>query len=228
VVVTAVQVKKYLQPLLDANEDLALVGRLIVMKPVTHILRGVLIDRRSSAEKIVPKWFCYHMFGPFPDYSLNWGDELYGRNWRTDDPEISEALCAAIENVALPKIRPVTTIAAFHQALPVLSAYYGHKWEKIPDVKMLFDTAEGDIEAAKKLCRDSICKRADPGPKEADVTIARAAGAKKLCKLLTNNDVPGIVRTLHEWEETNVNALKLAPYWQPTPFPVEGKLGLMR
>jgi hypothetical protein len=221
VVVTAVQVKKYLQPLLDANDDLALVGRLLVMKPVTHILRAVIIDRRSSAETIVPTWFCYHMFGPYPIYFLSWGDQLYGRNWRTDDPNVSEALCAAIESVALPKIRPVTTIEAFHEALPVLSAYWGHKWEKMPDVKMLFDAAEGDIESAKTLCRDMICTRADPGPKEADVTIATAAGAKKLCALLANDDIAGVVRTLHEWEETNVKTLKLAPYWQPMPFPVE-------
>jgi hypothetical protein len=228
VVVTAVQVKKYLQPLLDANDDVALVGRLLVVKPVTHILRGVLIDCRSSKETIVPVWFCYHMFGPFPDYSLNWGDKLWGRNWRTDDPNVSQALCAAIENVALPKIRPVTTIEAFHEALPVLSAHYGHRWEIIPDIKMFFDAAEGNIEAAKALCRDKICTHADPGPKEADVTIATAAAAKKLCSLLANDDIAGVVRTLHEWEETNVRTLKLAPYWQPAPFPAEEKLGLVR
>jgi hypothetical protein len=43
-------------------------------------------------------------------------------------------------------------------------------------------------------------------------------------ELLAIDDVAGLVRTLHEWEEANVTALKLKPYWEPTPFPIELKI----
>ena len=60
------------------------------------------------------------------------------------------------------------------------------------------------------------------------MTKAELAGGKTLCALLEKDDVVGLIRTLHEWEEANVKALKLAHLWEPTPFPVEVKLGLAR
>jgi hypothetical protein len=225
-VVTALQVKRYLRPLLDANDDLALVGRLLVVKPVTHILRGVIIDRQSWAEAITPKWFCYPLFLPYEGYSLKWSDQLWGRNWKTSDPVISEALCREIEAVAFPKVRPVDTIEAFHRAIPVLSVRYGHDWEKLAEEKFCFDIAEGDLESARRLAKTEVLTWPKPGPKDAPATHAKWDGTKKLCGLLAKNDVVGLIRTLHEWEETKVRALKLVPYWQPTPFPIEENLGL--
>ena len=42
---TVAQVKQLVQPLLQRNPDLALVGRLVVVKSVHHILRGISIGR---------------------------------------------------------------------------------------------------------------------------------------------------------------------------------------
>ena len=58
---TISQVKKAVQPLLQRNHDLALVGRLVVLKPVHHILRGVYIDRSSIPDEFMPpglSFFC--------------------------------------------------------------------------------------------------------------------------------------------------------------------------
>lgn len=43
---TVAQVKKMVQPLLEQHSDLALVGRWIYLKPVHHVARAVLIDRK--------------------------------------------------------------------------------------------------------------------------------------------------------------------------------------
>jgi hypothetical protein len=40
--------KKYLKPLLEQRSDLALVGRMLVVRPVRHVLRGAFLDRMSA------------------------------------------------------------------------------------------------------------------------------------------------------------------------------------
>lgn len=82
------------------------------------MLCAVLIDRQSWAEAVTPTWFMCHAFGPFPQYFLNWGDQFWGRVWKTNDPDIAEALCAEIEKTALPKLRANRTIEEFIAAIP--------------------------------------------------------------------------------------------------------------
>lgn len=225
--VTASQVKSYLRPLIEANDDLALVGRLLLVKPVRHVLRGVIVDRRSTAERAAPIWFLDHTFGPHPDYHISWGEELRSRRfkaWRTTEPEFAGSLVEEIESVALPVLRSVKTLEDFTRE--VLKTRCGHLWSKDPQGKSLIDVAMGDVESAKRLCRDDICSISDPGVREAPKTKDRAAGAKTLCALLENDDIEGLVRTLHEWEARNVKHLKLEAYWEPSPFPIEVKLGM--
>ena len=220
--VTAAQVKKYLRTLVDENDDLVLIGRLLVIKPIRHVLRAVLVDRVSWAEGMRPQWLVHHTFGPFPTYHIGWGHELRSRVWRTTDPDIAEALRADIRKAALPKLRSIKSLEDFVAAVP--STFSGHLWSIDPEVKSLIDIAMGDLESARVLCREHICGKPEPGPKEADVTRAEIAGGKRLCALLADDDHAGLIRTLHEWEEANVKALKLAPYWERTPFPVELKM----
>ena len=224
--VTAAQVKKYLQPLIDENDDLVLVGRLLVVKPVQHVLRAVLVGRCSWAEGMRPQWLIHHMFAPYPGYHIGWGDQFWSRVWQTTDTDVAEALRAEIRKSALPKLRSIKSLEDFVAAVP--STFSGHIWSIDPEGKSLIDIAMGDLESARRLCRDRICPRPVPGPKEPDVTKAELAGGKTLCALLEKDDVAGLIRTLHEWEETNVKALKLTPYWEPTPFPVELKMSMAR
>ncbi|MEQ1717271.1 MAG: hypothetical protein ABL907_15035 [Hyphomicrobium sp.] len=223
--VVARDVKKWLQPLAARHADLAIVGRLLIVTPVRHHLRGVLIGRTSSANCITPQWLIHHSFSPRLGYHLSWGDLLSGRTghyWNTDDPNMPADLLVAIETQALPKLRAVQTLEDFVAAVP--STRGGHLWSIDPEGKSLIDIAMGELEQARASCREKICNRPDPGPKEADVTKAEVAGAKLLCGLLEKNDIEGLIRTLHSWEEASVKKLKLAPYWEPSPFPVELKM----
>ena len=40
--------KRYLKPLLKQRSDLVLIGRLLLIRPVRHIVRGVFFDRTSD------------------------------------------------------------------------------------------------------------------------------------------------------------------------------------
>jgi hypothetical protein len=41
-------IKRYLKPLLKQRSDLVLIGRLLIIRPVRHLLRGVFFDRTSD------------------------------------------------------------------------------------------------------------------------------------------------------------------------------------
>src|SRR6266702_2404232 len=110
---TISQVRQAVQPLLQRNPDLALVGREVVIKPVHHVLRGICIDRSLDADLFVPTWFVMSMFELNDYITFNWGGRIYrpdpGR-WDINDPQASSRMCDEIERVALPLLRPIQTI----------------------------------------------------------------------------------------------------------------------
>jgi hypothetical protein len=69
---TVAQVRQAVQPLLQRNPDLALVGRLIVLKPVQHMVRGIYIDRSLDPRLFVPTWSVLSLFEIRSDFGFLW------------------------------------------------------------------------------------------------------------------------------------------------------------
>ncbi|MET0605308.1 MAG: hypothetical protein ABWZ80_02530 [Beijerinckiaceae bacterium] len=74
---TIAQVKSAVAPLLARHSDLALVNRFLIVKPVGHLTRGVLIDRRSAKEVFHVRQAIIHLFEPQSSFNLNFGADLY-------------------------------------------------------------------------------------------------------------------------------------------------------
>src|SRR5215813_4686086 len=112
---TVAQVKQAVKPLLQRNPDLALVGRLVVVKPVHHILRGIYIDRSIDPLAFVPTWSVIVMCEPRRDFTYRWGGRVYGSlgNWNINDPDFPVLMCDAIEREALLPMRSIVTIDDF-------------------------------------------------------------------------------------------------------------------
>jgi hypothetical protein len=116
IMTTVAQVREVVQPLLQRNPDLALVGRLVVIKPVHHILRGIYIDRSLDSQLFIPTWAVTFLFEPSESFSYNWGGRLYNRAhgaWVVTNPATSAVMCEEIEKEALPLLRPIQTIDDF-------------------------------------------------------------------------------------------------------------------
>jgi hypothetical protein len=217
---TVAQVKQAVEPLLKRNPDLALVGRLIVLKPVQHILRGIIIDRSLDPRLFVPSWAVTFLFWPRANFPLNWGQRIYGSGaWDLDEKPLPELLCHAIEEQALPLLRPVRTIddlVAFASAKRFPNTYL----DLYEDRKIFFEVARGDLDAARLLCQcmtsDHTKRRYLPDMKEEYDAIM-----KGLCPLIAKGDRPRLGQLLHKYEEGTVRAMKLEKYWEPTPFPIE-------
>lgn len=218
---TVSQVKQVVQPLLKRNPDLALVGRLVILKPVHHVLRGISIDRSLDPELFVPSWAATFLFWPSADFPLNWGERVYGPGaWVVNQyRNLPELLCHAIEEEALPLLRPVQTIDdlvefASEQRFPnTYLDLYKHR-------KIFFDVARGDLGSARALCEYMATDRAKrwylPSMREEYDCIT-----KELCPLIARGDRSGLVRLLHKYEERTVRTMKLEKYWEPTSFPIE-------
>lgn len=218
---TISQVKKVVQPLLQRNHDLALVGRLVVVKPVHHILRGVCIDRSSIPDEFMPTWAVVFLFEPEASFSFNWGNRLYNPSpgfWDVKNPATSEEMCARIERVALPILRPIQTIDDF-VAFTTSKERFPHEYLG-PDIhrKIYVDVARGDFESARHICTRAIDAKTS---KVAWVREVFDRILKTLCPLLAANDRAGLAKLLHDIEAQSAKGLKLEKLWEPTPFPLE-------
>ncbi|HZO45314.1 MAG TPA: hypothetical protein VFB68_05440 [Xanthobacteraceae bacterium] len=215
------QVKQVMQPLLERNTDLTLVGRLVAIKPVRHILRGISIGRSLATNLFVPSWAVIFLFEPRVNFPLNWGGRVYGPGaWDLiEHDDLPNMMRDAVEKEALPLLRPIQTIDdlvefASEERFPnTYLNLYEHR-------KIFVDVARGDLDSAHSICEYMATERAKrrylPNMREEYDRIA-----KELCPLIAADDRPGLARLLHKYEEGSVRAMKLEKYWEPTPFPIE-------
>jgi hypothetical protein len=204
---TVAQVKQVVQPLLQRNPDLTLVGRLVVMKPVHHILRGVLISRSLDPKSFVPNWSAVFLFEPNARFHLFWGTRMRGI-WDLGVPDLPEKLADAIEREALPVLRSIITIDDF-------VGFARGAWTE--DLKPYVDVARGDLEAAQSMCDFFASLNGCFGLSQDEFEHI----VQNLCPLIAANDRRGLARTLRKYEAESVKRLKLEKFWEPTPFPIE-------
>lgn len=204
---TAAQVKRLVQPLLQRNPDLALVGRWVIVKPVHHILRAISIGRSLDPKCFVPTWAANFLFQPNARLHFFWGTRMKGF-WDVDVPELAEKLADAIEREALPPLRSIITTDDFVR--------FAHgAWPE--DHKPYVDVALGDFEAAQSMCDFFASLNGHYGIRQEECEHVFHG----LCPLIAKNDRIAIAKLLHQHEAESVKRLKLEKYWEPTPFPIE-------
>jgi hypothetical protein len=204
---TTAQVKQLVQPLMHRNPDLALVGRLVVIKPVHHILRGVLIGRSLDPKSFVPNWSAVSLFEPGAHFHLFLGTRLRGR-WDEGIPDLPIKLAKTIEKEALPVLRQIDTIDDFVN-------FANGAW--VEDEKPYVDVARGDLAAAQSMCDFFSSLNGHFGIRQEECEHV----VRDLCPRIVANDRRGLAQLLHKHEAEAVNRLKLDKLWEPTPFPIE-------
>lgn len=219
----AAAVKRLVAPLLQRNPDLALVKRLVVLAPVRHILRGILIDRRSSSDRFEPAWFAWPLFGALDRGYLRWSNPMFRRRgqlpWTHSEPDIEEHLGTAVEEAALPTLRTIETISDF-ETYARSKPHLPH-WLEYLQYSSPLAVARGDLDGARKICDEHICPRDVATFGQDDEDKAKLLRLKELCRRLAADDRAGLAALLHEWEAATVKNLKLEHLWEPTPFPLE-------
>lgn len=218
------QVKRLLAPLAERYPDLAVVGHYLVVKPVHHIVRYVLLDGTSMKGKYRPRWALWEMFKPDLGLGLQHGAELYRQKpsgWHYDDPSAAAELHALIEAEALPVLRSVRTIEDFFNVL-ASPAFPGERSLGTTVRPILWDVATGRFAEARERL-EQLLKTRDPWvlrtfKEEIELLPAR------LRPLLEAEDRQGLGDLMREWEARTAEKHKVLHLWEPTPFPFERDL----
>jgi hypothetical protein len=195
--------KRYLKSLLKQRSDLALIGRLLVIRPVRHVLRGVVLDRTSGKYRLViqpnvkPLWDSPNGRGYSGGLQTREGDV-----WQPHfEPLLMDALAQDI-------FEPVGGITMLDDVLATLSSSDRLNGDH---VIMLALAGERD-RVAEEI--ESLEIRDDPGNPHVHRWFERLRG-------YIAGDVDGFCARYHAFEARTVEARKLAGIWEPSPFPAE-------
>jgi hypothetical protein len=216
---TAAQVKKLLRPLLERNTDTTLVGRRLVLKPLTHILRSAFIDSSSNKDRFTPTWEVNMMFERDSSGGPTWGREIYptfNGNWLLTRPGISEATCERIEEIALPILRSVASIDDF-VAFTTKERFPSTWLDAFPFRRIYADIALGDLKAANESC-ERVAKERERSDYIAEILDPII---HDIWPLVRKRDKAALAKMLHQWEAEAAKRMKLEHIWEPTPFPLE-------
>jgi len=218
---TVRQVKKLLTPLAARHDDLEVVGRWLYLKPVRHLLRGVVVDRTSSANWFRVRWATMSLCEPRHSLPLNWGGQVYPTEglWFWSNPSLQDDVYHAIEEQALPALRAIQTLDDFFAFASDRERFGLWPFDLFTLLRVGVDCARGDLDSARAGCAElnsGLSRWEDPELRE---EFDRVTG--ELCPLLAADDRAGMARLLHQWEAYTVEKLKIGHIYQPTPFPLE-------
>lgn len=217
---TVAEVRKVAAPLLERHSDLVMVGRAVVVLPVTHVLRVIHLNGSSGRGAFSPCWGATYLFRRRDYVSYGWTRDfmsgIYGI-WDVAHPDHQRVFTEMAETEALPVLRAMKTFDDF-------LAFTSHDifftpWHRYPLGRLIIQCALGDFDGGRRTCAGLWKPNAIPDKEHGrDEYLAIA---QSLCPLLAKDDRSGIARLLHEWEAFSVKTFKLEKYWQPTPFPIE-------
>lgn len=238
---TITQVRKAVQPLLLRHEDLALVGRFLIVTPVHHIVRGVYIDSSGDRRVFAPRTDVNLMFVNRNPQAFGWGTHLRHPCFNfLDSPEYeSDNFKKADAVFTMMKVDPrvgswdfdnpnaVGTMLEFIQseALPILRSIdsLNEFVSFVAQDRNSLVSFERQYYARLLTCvatgdletAREIFDRQRQISQFMDATQPSFRGA------LFAGNLTELAKTLHETEAKMAKELKLEKYWERTAFPIE-------
>lgn len=241
------QIRRWTRPLLAVDSDLVLIGRSLFIKPVRHVLRGLLIDRTSSAE-----WSrVYYALVPLFEYprrqmGFRWSNQLdLGAN---TEPGFVDEFLTKSRGVITEVLSGGETIADFvsqieREGFPSFRRLGGYELAAFPQEHCVVLAATGELERAsavltqvtsqehkyRALLRKGELERAvRPRSANAKFDIEWATSQleiinhlQQLKEVIDREDRAGLGKLLRDWERHNAKLWGVEHLWEPTPFPVE-------
>lgn len=191
-------IKRYLKPLLAMRKDLVLRGRLLLISPVRHVLRGAFFDRTSDKYQFQ----IWRHISPLYDklYDIGDGDSLYMTVWQ---PYFEPSLLDTLDQDVLDRVARLASLADFADQIAETGPFMKVR------AKALILAGERDRAAAcieeyeRLLPRDAVFW---------NIAEERA---------LLDRDIRSVCEEHHRLEAESAKALKLGDAWEPTPFAAE-------
>lgn len=195
-------IKRYLKPLLKQRSDLALVGRHLIIRPVRHLLRGVLLDRTGDKYQFQVWRYINPLYGSAD--SVGYGGSIHGTAWRVWQPHFEPLLLDALAEDIFDHVGEITTLDDFARRF------------------------EGDEDRAGARCQALLLAgRRDLAVQLVD-EIERTYRDHHYWprwvehwRRFLERDIDEVCAEFRSKEARTAKELKLGDIWEPAPFPVE-------
>lgn len=152
---TPTDFRRLVRPLLDSNPDLALSGRLIVVRPLQNFIRSIYVDRTDSGLYFRPVWAINSLFDPKHSFSLNYGGRFYPIAeglWTPDRPRLGEEFRDRVETDVLPLLRVLPDFATCRTYL-MTGDFPGGNMSHDFGRRVFIDAAQGDWAPLDDVCK---------------------------------------------------------------------------
>lgn len=198
-------IKRYLRPLLAQRSDLVLIGRLLLIRPVRHIMRGVLLDRTSNRYRfnVWPYLLPICMAGAGNGFGYCASIGHITDIWQ---PHFEPLL---LDTLAMDVFEPLGKIETFEDfATTSLIDSAGFCVTRLTALVLA-----GERDRAEAYIQD-LETRKDPNNSYSQKWLQDR-------REFLARDIHEICKQYHGWEADAAKAVKLERVWEPSPFPVE-------
>jgi hypothetical protein len=192
-------IKRYLKPLLKQRSDLVVTDRMLLIRPVRHVLRGAFLERTSDKYRF--------QILPYlkPLWSSRWRlailNSIYGTPvWH---PHFEPWLIDTLQQEVFTPLGKITTHDDLAGALPEELKFFTTRVSAL--------VLAGERDHAEECVRNV----------ENSEHVDRWQDEIKSTRDLLARDIKEVCAEFHAREAKAVKAMKLEAIWEPSPFPVE-------
>jgi hypothetical protein len=203
--------KRYLKPLLKQRNDLALVGRLLIIRPVRHLLRGAFFDRTGDKYEFEVLRCVKPLFSVWGTFHFGFCTDVHSSLvWRSWEPHFEALLFDALDEDVFQAVGKMTSLAQFGGDLGIGDLRHNDQFE----VRVAALVLAGQRERAAELIEMELARTERVGHGYGH----HLAGEQKA---LLERDVESLCAEFHARESRAAEVLKLGDAWEPAPFPAE-------
>lgn len=226
---TAAQMKHLVKPLLARNPDLALIGRVLYLRPVRHILRYVRLEAVSHKDLFIASWGIVNLMARLrelePHPSMDYGYKIHRPGpsalWYVTDPQTQDIFTQVMENDVLPRMRAVTTVQDF-VAFTKSDEFSWARLKRWYLQDLVINVALGDFDAARATC-EALERKDEAFAWELHYYSRTCAHIlAELWPPLKQGDRAGMAACLRNFEQFSVQTIGIEKFWEPAPYPMEG------
>jgi hypothetical protein len=204
-------IKRYLKPLLKQRSDLVLFGRLLIIRPVRHLLRGAFFDRTSDKYQF-QVWRCVKpLFAVTNGFYLDLCNETRPAGWTPVwEPNFEALLFDGLDEDVFQRVGRITSLADFGGDLGIGDLDYRDRF----DVRVAAVVLAGQREGAAGLIERELARTERNGHGYGN----HIAGKQRV---LLERDIESLCDEFRAKESEAAKVLKLGDAWEPAPFPAE-------
>jgi hypothetical protein len=195
-------VRHYLRSLLKQRSDLVLIGRLLLVRPVRHVMRGVYFERTADKCQFQIWPYLKPLCGGNPQ-GLGFRNSIHDGKWHVWLPHFQDLLMDVLAQDILGPLGKITTLDGLAAALPDPG---------LQSMRVLAFVLAGERERAVAYV-DEVEQRAG----DSDRIRSWVEGERKRLE----RDINEVCAEAHATEAQTARALKLQDAWEPSPFRVE-------